>query len=103
MTSANYDWDELFERGTPPEPTPRPSVDHWIDLMVDRLKAQFSPERIVLFGSHARGEGDSDSFIDLLVVMGEVEDRRPHGRSDAGGPRRPAGADRHRRGHASRD
>lgn len=76
VTSVNYDWDELFARGTLPEPGPRPSSEQWIDLMVDRLKAQFAPERIVLFGSHARGEAGSDSDIDLLVVMSEVEDTR---------------------------
>jgi superfamily II DNA or RNA helicase/predicted nucleotidyltransferase len=75
VTSVNYDWDELFARGTLPEPGPRPSSEEWIDLMVDRLKAQFAPERIVLFGSHARGEADSNSDIDLLVVLHDVADR----------------------------
>ncbi len=43
--------------------------------MVERLASQFSPHEIILFGSHARGESDGDSDIDLLVVMNEVEDR----------------------------
>ncbi len=75
VTSVNFDWDDLFERASAPEPPERPSAEHWIELMVERLASQFSPHEIILFGSHARGESDGDSDIDLLVVMNEVEDR----------------------------
>lgn len=34
-----------------------------------RIADQFSPERIILFGSRARGRARSDSDVDLLVVM----------------------------------
>jgi len=37
--------------------------------MVDRIIERFEPERIILFGSHARGEAGADSDVDLLVVM----------------------------------
>jgi predicted nucleotidyltransferase len=37
--------------------------------MVDRIVERFDPERIILFGSHARGEAGTDSDVDLLVVM----------------------------------
>jgi predicted nucleotidyltransferase len=37
--------------------------------MVRRLVHQFDPERIILFGSHARGTAGPDSDVDLLVVM----------------------------------
>jgi len=37
--------------------------------MVDRIIERFHPERIILFGSHARGEAGGDSDVDLLVVM----------------------------------
>ena len=30
---------------------------------------QFNPTRIILFGSHARGNAGADSDVDLLVVM----------------------------------
>lgn len=40
-----------------------------IDAMVERLVAQFDPEQIVLFGSHARGTAGPDSDVDLLVIM----------------------------------
>ena len=35
----------------------------------DRVAREFHPERIVLFGSYARGDADEDSDVDLLVVM----------------------------------
>jgi len=34
-----------------------------------RIGAEFSPERIVLFGSYARGTPTPDSDVDLLVIM----------------------------------
>ena len=40
-----------------------------IQKMMDRIIERFHPERIILFGSHARGNAGSDSDVDLLVVM----------------------------------
>ncbi len=40
-----------------------------IRRMVQRIRKQFNPERIILFGSHARGDAGPDSDVDLLVVM----------------------------------
>jgi uncharacterized protein len=37
--------------------------------MVRRIVGLFRPERIILFGSHARGEANADSDIDLLIVL----------------------------------
>jgi predicted nucleotidyltransferase len=37
--------------------------------MVRRIVERFDPEKIILFGSHARGNADPDSDVDLLVVM----------------------------------
>lgn len=37
--------------------------------MVRHIVEQFDPERIILFGSHARGDARPDSDVDLLVVM----------------------------------
>jgi uncharacterized protein len=37
--------------------------------MVHRIVAKFHPDKIILFGSHARGEATPDSDVDLLVVM----------------------------------
>ena len=37
--------------------------------MVDRIAKKFHPEKVILFGSHARGEAGMDSDVDLLIVM----------------------------------
>jgi predicted nucleotidyltransferase len=40
-----------------------------IQRMVRRIVSRFDPERVILFGSHARGGAGPDSDVDLLVVM----------------------------------
>jgi len=40
-----------------------------IRQMVSRIVSRFDPERIILFGSHARGDARPDSDVDLLVVL----------------------------------
>jgi predicted nucleotidyltransferase len=45
------------------------NVERAIDRMVRRIVKRFHPERVILFGSHARGEAGPDSDVDLLVVM----------------------------------
>jgi predicted nucleotidyltransferase len=47
-----------------------------IPVMIDRIVRDFQPVRILLFGSHARGEAGPDSDVDLLVVLPEVTDKR---------------------------
>jgi predicted nucleotidyltransferase len=47
-----------------------------LSVMVERIVARFHPERIILFGSQARGHADRDSDIDLLVVLPQCENRR---------------------------
>ena len=34
-----------------------------------RIAREFRPQRVVLFGSHARGTATRDSDVDLLIVM----------------------------------
>ncbi|HNR13687.1 MAG TPA: nucleotidyltransferase domain-containing protein [Thermodesulfobacteriota bacterium] len=41
-----------------------------------RLIENFSPQRIILFGSQARGTADDQSDVDLLVVTNFVGKRR---------------------------
>jgi predicted nucleotidyltransferase len=40
-----------------------------IKKMVELIVERFHPEKVILFGSHARGEASPDSDVDLLVVM----------------------------------
>jgi predicted nucleotidyltransferase len=40
-----------------------------IQEMVRRIVEHFHPEKIVLFGSYARGTAGPDSDVDLLVIM----------------------------------
>ena len=51
-------------------------VQREIKEMVRRIVRQFHPERVILFGSHARGEAGPDSDVDLLVVMPVQGSRR---------------------------
>ncbi|MDW7712491.1 MAG: nucleotidyltransferase domain-containing protein [Deferrisomatales bacterium] len=47
-----------------------------LNKTVARLVEQFHPERVILFGSQARGTADSRSDVDLLVVCRDPGDRR---------------------------
>ena len=47
-----------------------------IDAMVRRITGRFQPEKIILFGSYARGEATDDGDVDLLVVMHVEGSRR---------------------------
>jgi uncharacterized protein len=40
-----------------------------IDELVRRIVERFQPDRIILFGSQARGDAGPDSDVDILVVM----------------------------------
>jgi uncharacterized protein len=44
--------------------------------IVDKIVAKFSPERIILFGSRARGDNRKESDVDLLVLFKKIKDRR---------------------------
>jgi predicted nucleotidyltransferase len=41
--------------------------------VVRRLKTDFHAEQVILYGSAARGEMDSESDIDLLAVMADAD------------------------------
>jgi predicted nucleotidyltransferase len=50
-----------------------------ISKLVDRLKEQYQPEKIILYGSYAYGSPDKESDIDLLIIKDTSErpiDRR---------------------------
>jgi len=45
------------------------STKRYIRQMVRRIATQFHPDKVILFGSHARGTAGPDSDVDILVVM----------------------------------
>lgn len=46
-----------------------------LDAIRSGLVSKFSPEKIFLFGSQARGDADNKSDIDLVVITEIKEDR----------------------------
>jgi predicted nucleotidyltransferase len=46
-----------------------------IDEAARRIAAAAPGSRVILFGSHARGEAGPDSDVDLLVIEPHVDDR----------------------------
>lgn len=51
-------------------------LERIIDQIVQRIVDRFDPERVILFGSAARGNAGPDSDVDLLVVMRVKGSRR---------------------------
>jgi len=52
-----------------------PDAQRWLPIIRRRIVRGFHPERIVVFGSQARGDAAPDSDIDLLVVVSDGRDR----------------------------
>jgi predicted nucleotidyltransferase len=50
--------------------------EHLQNTIVRRIRDGFDPDRIILFGSHARGSANEKSDIDLMVVKSGVQHRR---------------------------
>ena len=44
-----------------------------IQALADKIAREFHPEKIILFGSHARGDARPDSDVDLMVIMNSGE------------------------------
>ena len=53
-----------------------PAAHEILDAMVSRIVKQFNPEKIILFGSRARGDNSTHSDVDLLVIMPVPYSRR---------------------------
>ncbi len=43
-------------------------IDTKVKEIIDRIIAKYQPQKIILFGSYARGEANFDSDLDLLIV-----------------------------------
>jgi predicted nucleotidyltransferase len=46
----------------------REGLDDRLTKAVERIVAGVSPDKVILFGSHARGDAGRDSDVDLLIV-----------------------------------
>lgn len=46
-----------------------------LEEMTRRLVAEFQPEQIILFGSHAWGTPHEDSDVDLLVIVSHSDEK----------------------------
>ncbi|OGY15917.1 MAG: hypothetical protein A2784_00045 [Candidatus Chisholmbacteria bacterium RIFCSPHIGHO2_01_FULL_48_12] len=51
-----------------------------IDLVVSQLVANYKPEKVILFGSAARGDATEESDLDFLVIKAGVEQLQSHER-----------------------
>ena len=50
----------------------------FLQRAIERLKRAFNPERLVLFGSYAKGTARPDSDVDLLIVADLVGEPAVH-------------------------
>ena len=48
--------------------------EHLLQTVTERLVAEFQPEQIWLYGSHAWGQPHEDSDVDLLVVVPQSDE-----------------------------
>lgn len=47
-----------------------------IKQIVDKIVAEFKPEKVILFGSHAWGKPNKDSDVDLFIVKDSNDNRQ---------------------------
>jgi predicted nucleotidyltransferase len=57
----------MTQADLPADPSP-PSLPPLVRRTLDRLVRAFAPERVLLFGSHAKGTARNNSDMDLLVI-----------------------------------
>jgi uncharacterized protein len=53
-----------------------PTRDSVLDDITSRIVGRFDPDKVLLFGSRARGDFRPESDYDLLVVLDHCPDRR---------------------------
>ena len=64
---AEYDLSKMKCRGNPYARHAGLQIHH-IQLLVSHIVQEISPQRVILFGSHAQGNAGPDSDVDLLVI-----------------------------------
>lgn len=69
MTSHGYCASLVTVIATSTPQTSAADTDGLFQRMVDALLAAGQPERVILFGSRARGDARPDSDLDLLIVQ----------------------------------
>jgi len=47
-----------------------------VKQIVSFITSKITPEKIILFGSYARGEANEKSDIDILIIMNDLENER---------------------------
>lgn len=47
-----------------------------INYIVEKIIREIKPEKIILFGSYAKGDFDSDSDLDLFIIKDDEEPSR---------------------------
>ncbi len=48
----------------------------YLAVAIERIAQLFNPDRIILFGSYARGDAQPGSDLDLLIVLPSIENKR---------------------------
>lgn len=71
----------VIQAGIYSRPMGTTATDPFLDAITRTIVDRFSPERVVLFGSRARGDHHPESDYDLIVVLETVLDRRERARS----------------------
>jgi len=75
---GSYFKDELYKRyrSAVESTSPGPKIPGGLGAVVDAIVREVQPQKVILFGSGARGELTPDSDLDLLVVVPEFDERK---------------------------
>lgn len=49
------------------------AVKKWIDSFLEMVNKKYSPEKVLIFGSRARGDHLIDSDVDIIIVSKKFE------------------------------
>lgn len=49
------------------------NVEEWMDKFLEIVKEKYSPDKILLFGSRARGDHLLESDVDIIIVSRKFE------------------------------